>query len=252
MKKYLLTTVLCLVLVATAFGVVGCDNDILPGNGNGSGIIWSQQDTGIWVSGSGTVTVVPDVAILSMGVEVQAPTVAIAQAQAAVDMDRVINELKANGVAEEDIKTQQYNIYTIRRWIDDREVLLGYRVTNMVTVKIRDIANAGVIIDDAVRAAGDSIRINSIGFTVDEPEAYYDEARQKAMEDAKDKAAQLASLGDVTLGKPTYIGEGSFYIPVRYDNALKEAVDSGAVPPTPISPGEMEISLTVQVVYAIK
>lgn len=252
MKKHLLTAVLCLVLVATTFVVAGCDNDILPGNGNSSGIIWSQQDTGIWVSGSGTVTVFPDVAILSLGVEVQAPTVAIAQAQAAVDMDRVINELKANGVAEEDIKTRQYNIYPVRRWIDDREVLIGYRVTNMITVKIRDIENTGVIIDDVVRAGGDSIRINSIGFTVDEPETYYDEARQKAMEDAKDKAAQLASLGDVTLGKPTYIGEGSFYIPVRYDNALKEAADAGAIPPTPISPGEMEISLTVQVVYAIK
>ncbi len=252
MKKYLITVVLCLVLVATAFGVAGCDNDILPGDGNGSGIIWSQQDTGIWVSGTGTITVVPDVAIISLGVEVEAATVAIAQAQAAVDMDSVINSLKANGVLEEDIKTQQYNIYPVRRWIDNKEVLVGYRVTNTVTVKIRDVADTGVIIDEAVRAAGDSIRINSIGFTVDEPETYYDEARQKAMEDAKDKAEQLANLGSVTLGKPTYISEGSFYIPVRYDNGLKEAVDSGTVPPTPISPGEMEVSLTVQVVYAIK
>jgi len=252
MKKHILTAVLCLVLVVTAFGVVGCDNDILPGNGNGSGIIWSQQDTGIWVSGTGTVTVVPDVAILSLGVEVQSATVAIAQAQAAVDMDRVISSLKAKGVLEEDIKTQQYSIYPVRRWIDDREVLIGYRVTNTVMVKIRDIADAGVIIDEAVRAAGDSIRINSIGFTVDEPEAYYEEARQKAMEDARSKATQLANLGDVTLGKPTYIGEGTFYVPVRYDNGLKEAIDSGAVPPTTISPGEMKINLTVQVVYTIK
>ena len=252
MKKYIITVVLCLVLVATSFVVAGCDNDVLPGSGNGSGIIWSQQDTGIWVSGTGTVTVVPDVAILSLRVEVQAPTVAMAMAQAAVDMDRVINSLKANGVLEEDIKTQAYNIYPVRRWIDDREVLIGYRATNTVTVKIRDIAETGVIIDEAVKAAGDSIRINSIGFTVDDPETYYDEARQKAMEDAKDKAVQLANLGDVTLGKPTYIGEGSFYIPVRYDNGLKEAADAGTIPMTPISPGEMEISLTVKVVYAIK
>jgi len=252
MKKYLVAAVLCLGLVATAFLVAGCDNDVLPGDGNGSGIIWSQQDTGIWVSGTGTVTVVPDVAILSLGVEVQAATVAIAQAQAAADMDMVINSLKANGVLEEDIKTQAYSIYPVRRWIDNREVLIGYRVTNMVTVEIRDVASTGIVIDEAVRAAGDSIRINSIGFTVDEPETYYEENKQKAMEDAKAKATQLANLGDVTLGKPTYIGEGSFYVPVRYDNGLKEAVDAGTIPPTPVSPGEMEISLTVQVVYAIK
>jgi len=252
MKKYLITVTLCLVLVATSFVVTGCDNDVLPSGGNGSGIIWSQQDTGIWVNGTGTITVVPDVAILSLGVEVQAATVAIAQAQAAVDMDSVVNSLKANGVLEEDIKTQAYNIYPVSRWIDNREVLIGYRVTNTVTVKIRDIADAGIIIDEAVRVAGDSIRINSIGFTVDEPETYYQEARQKAMEDAEAKAAQLANLGDVTLGKPTYIGEGSFYIPVRYDNGLKEAADAGTIPPTSISPGEMVISLTVQVVYDIK
>ena len=89
MKKYILTVVLCLALIATTFVAVGCDNDILPGDGNGSGIIWSQQDTGIWINGTGMVTVVPDVAILSLGVEVQAATVAIAQAQAAVDMDSV-------------------------------------------------------------------------------------------------------------------------------------------------------------------
>jgi uncharacterized protein YggE len=76
---------------------------------------------------------------------------------------------------------------------------------------------------------------------------YYGQAREKAMADAKSKAEQIARLGGVTLGKPTYISESSYYptpITVRTD-AIAPTVE------TPISPGEMDITITVQVVYAI-
>ena len=84
---------------------------------------------------------------------------------------------------------------------------------------------------------------------MDDPSDYYEEAREKAMVDAKAKAKQLAKLGGVTLGKPTYISEGAQIPPDIYPRAVYEAV--AAAPSTPISPGEMEISLTVQIVYAI-
>ena len=120
----------------------------------------------------------------------------------------------------------------------------------MVTAKIRDIDKAGSIIDAVAEVGGDLTRIDSIGFSVDDPSAYYEEAREKAMADAKAKARQLAELADVTLGKPTYISEGISY-PI-YPRGV--AVMEGAlapVPETPISPGEMEISLSLQVAYAI-
>lgn len=213
---------------------------------------YNSQLSGIWVSGQGKVTVVPDVAILSLGVEAQASTVEEAMDEAAVAMDQVIATLRANGIAEEDIKTQWFNIYPVRRWIDGGyELLLGYRVTNMVTVKIRDVEATGQIIDAAAQAGGDLIRIQGVSFTVDDPSQYYAEARAEAIADAKAKAQQLANLAGVQLGKPFYISESSGYSPIYYDYGMA-LLEGGTVPPTPISPGETEITLTVQMAFAIQ
>ena len=243
MKKSVLIT-LALALVVLAVGVVGCTGQVTAENGT---TIFSQQNVGIWVTGEGSVTVVPDVANLNLGVEAEAETVAQAQAQAATAMQAVIDELKARGVADADIKTQYYNIYPIRDYQKDTSVIIGYRVTNTVTVKIRDVENTGTIIDAVAAAAGDNIRINSIYFTVDDTSAYLEQARANAMADAKAKAQQLADLAGMSLGKPTYISEGGSYIPYIYvDRNL-----SAEGPSTPISPGETEVRLSVQVVYSI-
>ncbi len=239
-----------LVLTSVATGCnAGFPATGVPEQIGSGGIILSQQNTGIWVTGEGKVSVVPDVAILSLGVEAEAKTVAQAQRQAAEAMDAVMSELDKNGVAKKDIKTRRFGISP--RW--DRKTLIGYRVTNTVTVKIREVDDTGIIIDAVAEAGGDLTRINSIGFTIDEPTAYHEEVRKKAMDDAEAKAKQLAKLGGVSLGKPTYISEGGIAFPVPRDYYLREAAPpSPAPPPTPISPGESEIRLSVQVVYSIK
>lgn len=251
-KKWLLAVGLALVLAIV--GLVGCTGPFSSepeAQTELSGILFSQQNTGIWVTGEGKVTVVPDVAILSLGVEAQAATVAEAQAQAAEAMDAVMTALDDHGVAAKDIKTQYYSIYPVRRWDNGREILLGYRVANTVTAKIRNIEDAGSIIDAVTSAGGDYTRINSISFTVDEPEAYYEEAREEAMANALAKAKQLADLGGVKLGKPTYIAESGGYIPIIYREYEVAIAEAPPAPTTPISPGETEIQLTVQVVYSI-
>ncbi len=247
MKKNWLLAI-SLVLVLAIVGLAGCspDNTVL---GATEGINISGQQEGIWVTGTGEVAAIPDVAILSLGVEAQATTVAEAQAQAAEAMDAVMDVLNDYGVAPKDIKTQYYSIYPLRRWDDGKETLIGYRVTNTVTAKIRNIEDTGSIIDAVTSAGGDYTRINGISFTVDDQDAYKVEAREEAMADAKAKAEQLAELAGVTLGKPTYINESGGYIPIYYD--LREAAVGSPAPMTPISPGEMEISLSVQVVYSI-
>jgi len=247
-KKWILAVSLALVLAIV--GLAGCS----PGNttlGEIEELNISSQQEGIWVSGQGKVTAVPDIATLRLGIEAQETSVAEAQTQAAEAMGRVMTSLTDNGVAEKDIQTQYFNIRQVTKWDRDKEqeVVIGYRVTNMVTAKIRDINKAGSIIDAVAEAGGDLTRINSISFSVDDPSAYYEEARQKAMADAKAKAEQLTELAGVRLGKPTYISEGIQPIyPPR--EIYMEATAAPAVE-TPISPGEMEISLTVQVVYTI-
>jgi len=210
----------------------------------------NSQFTGIWVTGQGKVTVVPDVAILSLGVEAQALTVQQAMAEAATAMERVIAVLRTSGVAERDIQTQWFNIYPVRRWVDDeREVLIGYRVTNMVSAKIRDVEATGSIIDRVAEAGGNLTRIHGVSFTVDDPSRYHNEARAKAIADAQATAQHLASLAGVDLGRPFYISESGGFVPIYRDYAMLEG---GGIPPTPISPGETEITLTVQMAFAIE
>jgi len=245
-KSWFLVIGLALVLTTVLLG--GCTPTTTPTLGG----IFSTQQAGIWVTGTGKVTVVPDIATLRLGIEAQEASVAEAQSKATEAMNRVMDALDDNGVVKKDIQTQYFSIQKVTRWdnVKQEEVVIGYRVSNVVTAKIRDIDKAGDIIDAVAEAGGDLTRIDSIAFSVDDPSAYHEEAREKAMAESKDKAKQLANLADVTLGKPTYISESIQAPPPIYPRVMYEGAPIPAAAP-PISPGEMEISLTVQVAYAI-
>ncbi len=246
-KNWLLAIGLAVVLAM--IGLAGCS----PGNtvlGEIKGLNISSQQEGIWVTGQGKVTAIPDIATLRLGIEAQEASVAEAQSRAVEAMDRVLTALNEDGVDNKDIQTQRFSIQQVTKWdrVKEEEIVVGYRVTNMVVVKIRDIDKAGTIIDAVAEAGGDLTRIDSIGFSVDDPSAYYEEARHKAMAEAKAKGEQLAELAGITLGKPTYISESAYLPSSIYPVRMAEAA---AKVETPISPGEMEITLSVQVVYAI-
>lgn len=210
----------------------------------------SGQQAGIWVSGEGRVTVVPDIAVLSLGVETKASTVAEAQRQASAAMNAVISALRSHNVADKDIRTQSFNISPVYKYVDRSEPILdGYRVSNMVVVKIRSIGDAGAIIDDVAGAGGDLTRVNSIYFAVDNPKPLQDQAREDAVRDAIAKAQQMARVAGVTLGKPVSITESGGYQPPPLRVSL-EAKDVAAAA-TPISPGETEITVNVQIVFGI-
>ncbi len=211
----------------------------------------SQQNQGIWVTGTGKISVAPDLAELELGIEVQATSVTGAQQEAAAAMAAVMASLKSNGIADKDITTRYYNIYPVYSYERETQTLVGYRVNNALAVKVRSIADTGKIIDGAVAAGGDAIRISGITFTVADPKAHAQTVRALAMAEADASAKQLASLAKVKLGKPTYVTESGGSIPpiiYRNDSSVKE----NALPvATPISTGEIEITLTVQVIYAI-
>ena len=213
----------------------------------------SSQQEGLWVSGSGKVSAVPDIAVLRLGIEAQETSVAEAQLQAAGAMEAVMAVLADSGVAEKDIQTQYFNIQRVTRWDDNKrqEVVIGYRVTNMVSAKIRDMDGVGAIVDAVAAAGGDLTRIDGVSFSVEDPSNYHDEAREKAMVDARAKAEQLAELAGVKLGRPIYISESAYIPSPVYRQPMYEQAVGVPMPETAISPGEMEISLNVQLVYAI-
>ncbi len=239
-----------LVLVLTTVFLSGCTRTGTPTLGG----IFSTQQEGIWVTGTGKVSIVPDIATLRLGIQSQEATVVEAQSKATEAMNRVMDALTDNGVAKKDIQTQRFSIHRVTKWdrIKEEEIVTGYQVTNIVTTKIRDLDKVSIIIDAVAEAGGDLTRIDSIAFSVDDPSAYHEEAREKAMAEAKAKAKQLAKLAGVTVGKPTYISESIQAPPPIYPQRVyMEASIPAPAPAPPISPGEMEISLTVQVAYAI-
>jgi uncharacterized protein YggE len=255
MKKTWLV-VIGVALILAAVTVTGCGSEgatLSSGSGEFRVNLNSQQE-GIWVNGEGRVLAVPDVAILRLGIEAQEASVAEARAQAAEAMEQVKAALTGEGVDEKDIQTQYFNIQRVTRWDDmkGREIVIGYRVTNMVTAKVREIDNVGTVIDAVAIAGGDLTRVDSIGFTVDDPSAYYQEARQIAVVDAGAKAKQLAEVAGVNLGKPTYISENAYIPgPIYHQDVMMEKAAGVPAAETPISPGEMEITLNVQLGYAI-
>ena len=248
--------VIGIVVILAAVVVTGCDSEgvKLSTESGELKIGLNSQQEGIWVNGSGRVLVVPDVAILRLGIEAQESSVAEAQAKAAEAMDAVMEVLDNEGVDEKDIQTQYFNIQRVTRWDNetDKEIVIGYRVTNVVTAKIRDVDKVGEVIDVVADAGGDLTRIDSVGFTVDDPTEYYEEAREKAVADAEAKAKQLAEVAGVKLGKPSYISESSYVPgPIYRQDAITESAGGVPAPTTPISPGEMEITLNVQLAYTI-
>jgi uncharacterized protein YggE len=253
MKKiWLLGIALVAVLAISLLSGCGSYESNLTGDASDIKLNLSNQQEGIWVNGEGKVSAVPDIGILQIGIESQEQSVSLAQSQAAEAMDRVMTALSSNKIKDKDIQTKYFNISKVTRWDDGKrqEVVIGYRVTNTVSVKVRNLDNAGKIIDDVAREGGDLIRIDGISFTIEDPTEYRQEAREKAMSDAYSKAEQLASLAKVKLGKPIYISE-SFYFPYTndYRMPMMEAAAPSAV--TSISPGEMDITLSVQVTYSI-
>ena len=122
-------------------------------------------------------------------------------------------------------------------------------MTNMVSVKVRDLDAVGRVVDDAVEAGGDALRVNSIAFTIDDPTELQAEARVKAMRDAKAKAEALAEEGGVKLGRPIIISE-SVFLPVKEERYFKGGVPEEAS--TPIAPGTLEVRVTVYVTFEIE
>ena len=251
MKK-LWMAVIGLALLVGVVALAGCSTEGALSGGTVKVDLDSQQN-GIWVTGEGKVTAIPDIATIVVGIEAQEATVVAAQESAALAMEQVMQVLDAQGIDDKDIQTQYYSIRAVTRWDSDtqQEITLGYRVTNSVTVKIRDIENTGAVIDAVCSAGGDLTRINSISFSIDDPSPYYEEAREKAVEDALAKAEKLADVADVKLGKPTYISESSYYPGPIYRGDLIGVAESSSSYETPISPGETELTITVQIAYDI-
>lgn len=205
---------------------------------------------GISVTGMGEVTGTPDTVEVDLGVSILAATVAEATSLAADKADALIAALTSNGVAREDIATTDYSIYPEYDYSTNAQRLLGYRVSNTVRAKIRNVQETGAVLDSVTTAAGDEVRISGLRFSIEDNAELITAAREAAWNDAFAKATELAELSGQTLGAATSISETVSNPPVPIPYAADEAGAERAV--TPIEPGTSAVTITLQVEFAFE
>lgn len=157
------------------------------------------------VAGHGSVEATPDSAEITTGVVTDGQTAREALTANNAAMRKVVDGLKAAGIDAKDIQTQQFQIHPRYRTVKDRQQVEGYTVRNQVTVKVREIARLGEILDQVVTLGAN--QASGINFIVSDAEKRKDEARKKAMENAKQRARVLAEAAGARLGPVMSITE---------------------------------------------
>ncbi|MCX6045263.1 MAG: SIMPL domain-containing protein [Chloroflexi bacterium] len=205
----------------------------------------------ITVVGEGKVSIKPDMALATIGVEVIKPTVKEASAENKATIAAVLEALKAQGIAEKDIQTSGFSIYAERYNQDGASEQIRYHVSNNVSVVIRNLDKVGDTLDAAIEAGANNIY--GVNFSVSDPTKLESETRAKAIDNAKAKAADLAKLTGVTVGDVVSVSEvvGGNGGGVYQSNFAKSDMAMGGGGATPVNPGELELSMQLQVVYSI-
>jgi uncharacterized protein YggE len=205
----------------------------------------------ISVSGEATISVPPDLAQIDAGVASDARTAKDAADANNAAMGKVVAALRGAGIDEKDFQTSRLSLQP--QYAPNRagpQAVTGYRASNRVTIKLHDLTKVASVIDTLVAAGANDI--GNVGFTVREPSKLLDEAREKAVADARRKAEIYAKAAGVILGAPLDITEGGAPTPMFRSKVIGTFVGGGANAPTPIAQGEETLSVSVSITWAIK
>ena len=197
------------------------------------------------VTGEATVSVAPDIAVIRIGVSSQGKTAREASESNARQMTPVLAAIKAAGIIDRDVQTSRLSLqpqYDPNKSGTAR--LLGFQVTNQVTIKIRETDKLPVILDRAIAAGANEM--SGIEFVVSEQSKLLDQARDDAIADARRKAELYAQAAGVKLGRVVAINEEGSSPPSR---PIVQAMRSGAIP---VAPGEQMLRASVTVSYELQ
>ena len=200
----------------------------------------------ISVTGEATVSVPPDLAEIGGGVTSEAKTAREASEANNAAMGKVLQALKGAGIEQKDIQTSRLSLQP--QSAPNRSgpsAIAGYRASNRVTIRVRDVAKVANVIDTLVGAGANEI--GGINFVVSQASKLLDEARERAVADARRKAEIYAKAAGVTLGAPLSISEEGNSAPVPY-----RRMAAGMAVSAPVAQGEETLQVTVSVSWAIK
>ena len=199
------------------------------------------------VSGTGTVSVAPDVADVYIGVSVTKPSARDARNAAAVQMTAVIAAIKTLGVADKDIVTTNVSLSPVYDYSSNSPRLTGYQYANTVKVTVRDLTKVADVLDGSVSAGATTI--NGVTFRLNDPTTVEAQARNLAMADAKSKADALAKAAGVSVKGVASINEVTTGSPIMYNSVAAAGVSKDSS--TPIQTGTTDIQIQVTVSYVI-
>lgn len=203
-----------------------------------------KEHHGITVTGTGEAEAAPDTAQADLGISVLAPTAQEASSAAAAAATALIEALTAQGVDRADIRTVGYSLAAEYEWTEKGRKDLGFRAVNTVQAMLRDPATAGVAIDSVVSAAGDSVTVSNLAFSISNSKALESQAREAAWADANARASQIATLAGTELGTVASVVEldqaGGPPMPM----ARMMAMEAGS---TPIEGGTQKVRVALRV-----
>ena len=215
-------------------------------------IVQPVAGTRLDISATGTVTRVPDLAIISAGVVTKSTTATGAIADNAARMEKVRAALRRAGIADKDIQTSSINLNPDYRYENNQApVLTGYQASNNVSVKFRDIRNSGKILDALVAEGAN--QINGPSLTIDRPESAYDEARVKAIAAGRARAELYARSLGMRIVRLVSVSEGGGFSRPPMQYAADAMMVTGArVAKTEIDPGSQDIEVTLAMSFELQ
>jgi uncharacterized protein YggE len=208
-----------------------------------------QPETTITLNGKGSVDRAPDIAMINVGVSVEAATASAAMADQTAKMNGVFNAVKAAGIADRDMQTSNLSLNAVYDYPPNQQPKMrGYNASNQITIKVRDLKNLGKTLDAIVKGGGNTI--NGIAFSVDKPEAYQNEARVAAIKDAMAKAELYAQAAGYKVKRIVTVTEIDYSprppMPMMSRMQVADAAES-----TPIAAGEVSLEQQVSVVFEL-
>ena len=203
------------------------------------------------ISANGEVTRVPDLAIISAGVQTLRPTATAAIEENAARMERVRGALRRAGIEDRDVQTSSINLNPEYRYAENQPPqLTGYRASNTLSVKFRDLKRTGAILDALVREGAN--QLNGPSLTIDKPESAYDEARVKAIANGRARAELYAAALGMRVVRLLSVSEGGgVHVPPPMPYAMEvRAVSDSAQ--TKIDPGTQQLQVSVAMSFELR
>jgi uncharacterized protein len=208
-----------------------------------------QPETTITINGKGSVEHEPDIAMITVGVSVEAETASLAMSQQTTKMNGVFAAVKAAGIADRDMQTSNLSLNPVYDYPPNQQPRMrGYIATNQITIKVRDIKSLGKTLDAVVKGGGNNIQ--GVSFSIDKPEAYQNEARVEAIKDAAARAELYANAVGYRVKRIVTISELDYFprpVPMMARMQLQDAGPES----TPVAAGEVSLEQQVSVMFEL-